>query len=100
MKIVRPYGFSRTEREGKLFERRLVETSAAEPGASRGIPEFVLQKSELVIGQWISLIDKIARKPTGKFKPTREQREFRDRLGQACWRALEKGKTKYLPNVG
>jgi len=58
MKIVRPYGFSRTEREGKLFERRLVEASATEPRASRPIPEFVLQKTELVIGQWISLRQK------------------------------------------
>jgi hypothetical protein len=100
MKIVRPYGFSRTARQGKALERRLVEASATEPWPSRDIPEFALQESQLVIGQWISLIDKIARKPNGKSKPTPEQREIRGRLGEACWRLLFAGKTKYLPEIG
>jgi hypothetical protein len=100
MKIVRPYGFSRTGREGKTLERRLVDARATKPWPSRDIPEFALQESQLVIGQWISLIDKIARKPNGKCKPTPVQREFRGRLGEACWRLLFAGKTKYLPEIG
>jgi hypothetical protein len=53
----------------------------------------------LVIGQWISLIDKIARKPTGTSKPTPEQRRFRHRLGAACGALLKEGKRRYLPNI-
>jgi len=46
----------------------------------------------LVIAQWVSAIDKIASKPAGATGPTSEQREFRDRLGQAEWKFLETNK--------
>ena len=94
MKIIRPYGFSRTERQDGAFERRLELRAAERP--SRDIPEFAANEIPLVIGQWISLIDKIARKPAGNSKPTRDQRTFRDRLGQACWSLL----STRLPSTG
>ncbi|MBT3070012.1 type VI-A CRISPR-associated RNA-guided ribonuclease Cas13a [Rhodomicrobium sp. Az07] len=89
MKIVHPYGTSRSkERDGKL-RRVLIANSA--PRAEREVTEFAASHNELVIAQWISTIDKIACKPTGDKKPTTAQQKFRDRLGEACWQRLLAG---------
>src|SRR5690242_8407551 len=100
MKIIRPYGFSQTVREGETRARWLIEASATKPPPIRDIPEFALKESPLVIGQWISLIDKVARKPNGRFKPIADQREFRERLGKACEKLLFDVKAEHLANIG
>jgi len=52
------------------------------------IGPFAESHDSLVIGQWISTIDKIATKPKGKGKATQEQRNVRSALGAACWARL------------
>jgi hypothetical protein len=61
------------------------------------LPVFARSHNALIIAQWISAIDKIARKPTGRKKPTPEQRALRQRLGEACWRGMTEG--GHLPGV-
>ena len=56
---------------------------------SVGMAEFAGPHPELVIAQWVSVIDRIATKPRRSRKPTREQRALRDELGNAAWRILE-----------
>lgn len=86
MKIVRPYGSSRSKESAGQLRRVLVDNTVNR--AERDIPAFACSHDELVIAQWISAIDKIARKPKGDKRPTAEQREFRGRLGEACWQRL------------
>lgn len=95
MRIVRPYGSSRT----KLFEgglRRILVEKTSER-TEREISEFARSHDELVIAQWISVIDKIARKPTASKKPSSAQRAFRQKLGNVCWLRLTEG--GYLPGA-
>ena len=50
----------------------------------KDVPPFAVGNSHALIGQWISVIDKIAKKPaTGK--ATADQKQFRDRIGTAAW---------------
>jgi hypothetical protein len=79
MQIVRPYGSSHSKRAAGGLRRVLIDNT---PGRIEhdDIPKFARSHDQLVIAQWISTIDKIARKPTGRKLPTREQREFRNRL--------------------
>lgn len=84
MRIIRPYGRSavRPARQRRI----LVERGAA--GKEHDLGEFARACDELVIAQWISVIDKIATKPTGNRKPTKAQRDLRKRLGDAAWAYL------------
>lgn len=86
MKIVRPYGSSRSKETEKGLRRLLVEKTPDR--TERDIPAFARSHDELVIAQWISVIDKIARKPMGSKKPSPGQRGFRHKLGNACWLRL------------
>jgi hypothetical protein len=89
MRIVRPYGSSRSRKKDQALSRVLVENTLGR--AERDIPEFARSRDELVIAQWISTIDKIARKPAGRNKPTPAQRAFREKLGNACWLQITDG---------
>ncbi len=87
MLIIKPYGRSRTdfESDGKLRRKICPNRHLGMPDdASVEVSEFTKTHPELVIAQWISVIDKIAAKPEGAIKPTREQRAFRRRLGEAA----------------
>lgn len=85
MRIIKPYGRSHVEAR-RVLKRRPDYTEQVEIG------EFAESHDELVIAQWISAIDKIARKPAGAKKATEEQRAFRNRLGESCWTLIkEKG---------
>ncbi|MCZ4269514.1 type VI-A CRISPR-associated RNA-guided ribonuclease Cas13a [Rhodobacteraceae bacterium G21628-S1] len=87
MRIIRPYGESRTEgKDGHSFSRVLYQNDQAR--SRHEITDFAVGHSDLVIAQWISVIDKIATKPTGDRGATKEQREFRNRLGKAAWHRL------------
>lgn len=84
MRIVKPYGDSFTDHENK--ERVLRDRSPKK--AEHKLSEFALTHNELVISQWISVIDKIATKPNGKNGPTDAQRALREKLGQASWEKI------------
>lgn len=91
MRIIKPYGRSSTEFNGKDgLTRKLRRNPTYKTSVEIG--EFAKTHPELVIAQWISAIDKIAAKPKGDRKPTREQREFRQRLGKAAFRLLTEKK--------
>jgi hypothetical protein len=98
MQIIRPYGTSRSKRGQDGLRRVLVEKTAGR--AERDIPTFARTHDELVIAQWISTIDKIARKPTSRKKPSADQRAFREKLGNACWvRLMDSGRLKGPDNT-
>jgi hypothetical protein len=78
MHIVRPCGSSRSKEAERGLRRILVENATGR--AERDIPVFARLHDELVIAQWISTVDKIARKPTGRKKPSAEQRTFRHKF--------------------
>jgi hypothetical protein len=90
MQIIRPYGSSRSKKTDKGLRRILVEKTTGR--AEHDIPAFASSHDELVIAQWISTIDKIARKPAGRKKPSAEQRAFRHKLGNVCWLRLIDGR--------
>ena len=90
MLIVKPYGRSYAERDGDARGRlRRVLRTTADREKPREMGEFAEGHPELVIAQWASAIDKIAAKPRGGRKPTREQRKLREALGQAAFRLLD-----------
>jgi hypothetical protein len=89
MRIVRPYGSSRSKPDQNGLRRFLVEKNPER--TEREVPEFARSHDELVIAQWISMIDKIARKPMGQKKPSPLQRAFRHKLGNVCWLRLIEG---------
>lgn len=88
MLIIKPYGRSETsfDQSGKLRRKIRREFN------SMDIRKFAGNHPELVIAQWISMIDKIAAKPRSHGKPTAEQRKLRDVIGRAAWSHLEKNK--------
>ena len=88
MRIVKPYGRSSSERDEQGYLRRVLHTTA-DRETPREPTEFAESHPELVIAQWASVIDKIARKPRGSQKPTREQRKLREELGQVAFRILD-----------
>jgi hypothetical protein len=88
MQIIKPYGRSHVEPGGRGRNRRVLRPRT-DPQTAIEIEPFARSNDRLVIAQWISVIDKIASKPAGTNGPTTEQREFRDRLGNAVWAFLE-----------
>jgi len=105
MKIVHPYGSSRSQSDAKASRRVLIDNTRER--RPHPIPRFAGvhdlaaaaegANDELVIAQWISIVDKIARKPSGRNKPTREQRDLREKLGNACWVRMTCG--NHLPGL-
>jgi hypothetical protein len=89
MRIIRPYGTSRSHTGGGALRRVLIDNTPERK--EHPIPEFAVTHDELVIAQWISTIDKIARKPKEKNKPSPAQYALRTKLGKACWLKLIDG---------
>jgi hypothetical protein len=95
MRIIKPYGRSVVEKAGP---GRLARAVSLHPDPARGVEldnrksvvEFAASHDRLVIAQWISTIDKIARKPVGEAAATPQQAEFRRRLGDAAWTLIER----------
>ena len=87
MLIVKPYGRSDAvfDKNNALCRRLRLRPKDSGP---HGIGEFAGGHAELLVAQWISAIDKIARKPVGRNLPTREQRQLREVLGAAAWNVL------------
>lgn len=95
MRIVKPYGRSvvETVEPGRPMRFVSLHPDPAQgigPGNGRTVAEFAMSHDRLVIAQWISTIDKIARKPTGDAAAMPRQAEFRRRLGDAAWAAVER----------
>ena len=87
MLIIKPYGRSETKPTQKDIVRQLREASSKE---LREIDDYTREQSDLLIAQWISILDKIIRKPSGRRCPTKEQWACRERLGNALWCRLKK----------
>ena len=89
MLVIKPYGRSSVERDngasGRL--RRAIRRNA-DPHASESVADFAKTHPELVIAQWVSVIDRIATKPRLGRKPTSKQRRLREALGEASWKIL------------
>jgi len=79
MLIIRPYGTSATEpdaedpAERRRTLRRTLDAPRSAPVTERDLEAFARRHDALVIGQWISTIDKIATKPAGFKKAGAEQ---------------------------
>lgn len=87
MRIIKPYGRSHVEIDGG--ERKRTLRLRSDRKELRDIEEFARSHDELVVAQWISTIDKIAAKPSGRNGPTDEQRKLRESLGNAAWTLIE-----------
>ena len=87
--IVKPYGRSYVEREAAGGLRRAVRRTD-DLDTPVDMAEFAATHPELVIAQWVSVIDRVATKPRPGQKPTKEQRALRDKLGTAAWKIVEK----------
>ena len=88
MRIVKPYGETRAEPVANKtrFERVLYRNDG--DAAPVSLDDFTRTHPGLVIAQWISIIDKIATKPSGTKGASQDQRDFRNRLGNAAWKIL------------
>lgn len=86
MRIIRPYGDSRSEHGSDSAKRVLYDKSSSP--ARHDIASFARSHNELVIAQWISIIDKVVTKPHGKDGVTLDQRTLRDKIGKAAWQRL------------
>ncbi len=80
MKIIRPYGSSSTD----LNERSLSDKNEQK----QEITLYCTEHEELVIAQWISIIDKIIIKPKQDKAPSDEQRSARTKIGEAAWKLI------------
>ena len=92
MRIIKPYGRSQVELDGRGQATRSIRIRVDGEGTAEGtfesIVEFATKHDELVLAQWISAIDKIATKPSLNKAATPEQHRFRQRLGAAAWAHL------------
>lgn len=92
MRITKPYGRTETKKDNKRYvcvkEKNNPDIEKhIQQGKYIDAHDLVENKNELIIAQWISIIDKIAKKPK-KGKATKSQFELRDNLGKACWERL------------
>lgn len=94
MLIIKPYGRTKTVRIEKKAEKSEKDKTKEnkqhlfrnnDPASGKEISGFVKTYPEIVIAQWISIIDKIARKPKQGDKAAKRQDDFRKKIGKACW---------------
>ena len=86
MPILRKFGRSETNLETRTLA--LGARRSDEQGKKCRILEFLISDPEALLGQWASMMDKIASKPRGQGKPSSHQRAFREALGSAIWEDL------------
>jgi hypothetical protein len=91
MLILKPYGRSATSDTNGQRQRTLTLTAdlgkAEIPG--KDIAGFASTNPEILINQWISVIDRIASKPRNKAGATTGQRQLREQLGKAAFAKLK-----------
>ena len=83
MLIVKPYGRSAITKPASGESRRVLRKR--DGGIDRDFKEFCREHPDLVLAQWISVVDKIARKPSGRGRPPEAQRKFRQEIGAVLW---------------
>ena len=83
MLIVKPYGRSAITKPASGESRRVLRKR--DGGIDRDFKEFCREHPDLVLAQWISVVDKIARKPSGRGQPPEAQRKFRQEIGAVLW---------------
>ena len=86
MRITRPYGRTKTDTTDTEDRSRQLITADQD---AENICKFTSEHPELLVAQWISILDKIATKPKKQRSPTKEQYEFRNKLGEALWGELK-----------
>ena len=93
MRIVTPYGrsFTRSVNENRSIRRLRLKARRNENKGTRievNIPQFLESDPRAIMAAWISMIDKIYRKPKKGKRPSKAQFDARDALGKACWRLM------------
>lgn len=84
MLIIKPYG--RTVVQPDANERRIsLRKALSQTDTPININTFAREHPDLVIAQWVSIIDKIAKKPKHGKKATQTQQMLRHKIGAACW---------------
>ena len=83
MLIVKPYGRSAITSPASGEPCRVLRKR--DDGIDRDFKQFCREHPALVLAQWISIVDKIARKPSGQSKPSEAQRKFRQKIGAVLW---------------
>lgn len=86
MKIVRPYGMSKTVFADNTLTRVIQRRGSEENETS--FVNFAKSNPGIVLAQWISAIDKIAAKPNFQDRATKRQHGFRQKLGEAVWKYI------------
>ena len=83
MLIVKPYGRSAITSPASGKSCRVLRKR--DGSVDRDFKEFCREHPALILAQWISIVDKIARKPSGRSKPSEAQHQFRKRIGEVLW---------------
>ncbi len=83
MKYINPYGRSNVKKNAKK------RTLTLKNGTEEKIAKFLHSEPEVIIAAFISVIDKIYRKPK-KGAPTENLYELREALGNSCWSFVAK----------
>ena len=91
MKIVKNYGRSFTQTDEAVSKRKLRRDATA-----LDIQAFANTHPELIVAQWISLLDKIYKKPKNNERPTQELFFSRNELANACWNNHLSRKFKHI----
>ena len=96
MKIIKNYGRSDAAPKGegeKSNQRKLVIfpkfTQSDKKKFCHKVYDFATEDPNIVIAQWISVIDKIAAKPKGTKPPSLATYDFREKLGAVCWEIIK-----------
>ncbi|MEN3930315.1 type VI-A CRISPR-associated RNA-guided ribonuclease Cas13a [Microvirga sp. W0021] len=96
MRIIKPYGNSDTHVAGhartgplkRYLHQRKRDSNAGNQPEEVEVYRFALNHDELVIAQWISVIDTVFRKPAIGKIPSQKQYDDRLALGDACWELM------------
>jgi len=89
----RPHGTTTTALHENGLTRQIVtrrKKSGTVSIKTQDLPAFSTSSSDYLLSCYISVIDKIVKKPSGQNKPTRDQYLFRTQLGMEVWRQLPK----------
>lgn len=94
MLIVKPHGRSITVKsadpvEPKASRKIRLRPSSVKEATTDQDMHVLADQTAFVVAQWVSVIDKIIRKPNGKNKATQNQKQLRSLLGDAALTRLQ-----------
>ncbi len=86
IRIIHPYGSStvvRINEDDSNLQRKLLRKGRKE----EDVGNFATAEPELLVAQWMAVLDKVLRKPNPKKKEKLPEvvGELRQALGSACW---------------